>query len=133
MAGVQDVDKLIRDAYAARRLGDVDAVLACFTDQPVFAIAGSTDASPVACRADCSNSLRNALTQLVSAFEFVDQDIRSILVDGDKAAVHWHGRIRSSRTGEEADTEVLDLIRVENGKIASFTQFCDTALAARLV
>jgi ketosteroid isomerase-like protein len=132
MAEKQDVDKLIRDTYAARRLGDVDGVLASFSETPMFVVAGSAEASPIACRAECSNSLRSALTQLVNAFEFVEHDIRSILVDGDKAAVHWRGRIRSTRTGEEVETEAVDLIGLRDGKITSFTQFCDTALAARL-
>ena len=36
-------------------------------------------------------------------------------------------------TGQEADTELLDLLRFEDGLIVSFKQFADTALAARLL
>jgi len=35
-------------------------------------------------------------------------------------------------TGEEAVTEMADIVTFENGKIASFLKFCDTALAAKM-
>jgi len=56
-----------------------------------------------------------------------------ILVEGDKAVVHWRGKIRSTVTGEIVDTELVDLFEFKDGRISSFVEFCDTALAARLM
>ena len=41
-----------------------------------------------------------------------------------------HGR---AVTGETVETDLFDLIEIENGRIKSFFEACDTALAARLL
>jgi ketosteroid isomerase-like protein len=80
---------------------------------------------------DCE-SLRSAMAGLVGAFEFKDHQIVSLIVEGQKAAVHTRVRLRAAATGEEVTTEMVDLVEVRDGKIASFLEFCDTALAAKL-
>lgn len=129
----QDVHDLIHGVYAARRAGDVAGVLSHFGEQPTFVMAGAPTASAVALSCDNRADLQTALTHLVGAFEFIEQDIHTILVDGNKAAVHWHGRLRSTKTGEIVDTEIVDVVELRDGKIAAMKQFCDTALAARLI
>jgi ketosteroid isomerase-like protein len=39
----------------------------------------------------------------------------------------------SPRTKETVDTDLFDLVEIENGRIKSFIEFCDTALAARMM
>ena len=53
--------------------------------------------------------------------------------EGDGATVQWRGKFRSSITGETAETDLVDVIRFKEGRISSFIEFCDTALAARLM
>ena len=67
------------------------------------------------------------LSQIVKTFVISDFRIKSMQVDGDKVAVHWHAHMRSTINGEEADTEIVDLIELRDGRIASFLEFCDTA------
>ena len=55
------------------------------------------------------------------------------VIEGSKAAVHWRSKVRSSLTGETVVTELFDLVEFEDGRISSFLQFCDTALAHRLM
>ena len=128
-----NIERTIKDAYAARKRGDVDSIMTMFTDNAHFQLAGAYVASPVAVETMSSGDLKAALSALVATFEWLEQDIQSILVDGDKAAVHWRGKIRSRVTGEVVDTELVDLFELENGRISSFVEFCDTALAARLM
>ncbi len=127
------IERTLRDAYAARKRGDIDSILNLFTDDARFQLAGAYVASPVAVETLGSEQLKSALTLLVSVFEWLEQDIRSILVEGDRAAVHWRGKIRSTVTGEIVDTELVDLVELRDGRISSFIEFCDTALAARLM
>jgi ketosteroid isomerase-like protein len=47
--------------------------------------------------------------------------------------VHWRVKVRSSVTGETADTQLIDIVEVKDGRIVSFVEFCDTALASRLM
>jgi ketosteroid isomerase-like protein len=126
------IETMLRDAYAARVRGDVEAAVRHFADDAVFALAGAKEASPVAMRCTDCESLRSAMAGLVGAFAFKDHQIVSLIVEGQKAAVHTRVRLRAAATGEEVTTEMVDLVEVRDGKIASFLEFCDTALAAKL-
>ena len=128
-----NIERTIKDAYAARKRGDVESIVKMFTENAHFQLAGAYVTSPVAVETTGSGDLKAALTALVATFEWLEQDIQSILVEGDKAAVHWRGKIRSTVTGEIVDTELVDLFEVKDGQISSFVEFCDTALAARLM
>ena len=127
------IEAMLRDAYAARVRGDVDATVRHFADDAVFTLAGAKEASPVAMRCTDCEALRGALGGLVGAFEFKDHQIVSLIVEGQKAAVHARVRVRATATGEEVTTEMVDLVTVRDGKIASFLEFVDTALAAKML
>ena len=105
MSSRQDIDRTLRDAYAARQRGDLDALGGLFAPHARFQMADSS-ASPIAA---------------------------SMLIDGSKAAVQWRAKMRSAVTGETVETDLFDLIEMEEGRIKSFFEFCDTALAARMM
>jgi ketosteroid isomerase-like protein len=96
-------------------------------------MAGARETSPVAVRATDNISFRQVINGLIETFEWLDQEILAMIIDGARAAVHWRGRIRSKVTGEEVVTELVDLLTVAGGKIQTFVEFCDTALAARMM
>jgi ketosteroid isomerase-like protein len=126
------IERIIREGYDARRRGDVEGACRVFADDAQFVLAGAPATSPVAVRSASQNTLRQTLAALVAGFEFLEHEILSVVVEGDKAAVHSRVRLRAQGTGHEAVTETADFVTVRDGKIASFVQFCDTALAARL-
>jgi ketosteroid isomerase-like protein len=89
--------------------------------------------SPVATKVVGADQYRPLLAGMIKTFELLDYTIVCMLIDGDTAAVQWHAKIRSSVTGQTVETDLFDLIEMEDGQIASFLEFCDTALAARLM
>jgi ketosteroid isomerase-like protein len=127
------IESLLQEAYAARKRGDVEAITRTFADNPHFEMAGARQASPIALRCTDRDQFRTLMAGLVKSFEFLDHEILEMIIEGNRAAVHSRSRMRSGITGEEVVTELVDLITVENGKIASFIEFCDTALAARMM
>lgn len=129
----EEIEALVRSAYAARMAGDVDDLMTHFSDGAVFSLAGSAATSPVPMVAGGKAAIRETLRRLVDGFEFKEMRVVSILVDGPQAAVHWHARVRATGSGYEAETDILDLVRVENGSIVSFLQFADTALINRML
>jgi len=133
MTDRSQIEALLRNAYAARKRGDLAAILDAFAENPHFELAGAPQASPVAIRATEGGAFRSLMTGLIKTFEFLDHEIISMIIEGNKAAVHWRSRMRSGVTGDEVVTEIVDLVTVEGGKITSFIEFCDTALAARMV
>ena len=133
MTDRKEVEKLLKDAYAARKRGDVDGICACFAENPAFTMAGARETSPVALQCAEGPTFRTVMSGMIQTFEWLDHQILSMIIDGPKAAVHWRGRIRSALTGEEVVTELVDVVTVADGKIQSFVEFCDTALAAKLM
>jgi ketosteroid isomerase-like protein len=131
MTDRKEIEKLLKDAYAARKRGDVDAICACFAENPDFTMAGARETSPVALRCAEGPTFRTVMSGMVQTFEWLDHEILSLIIDGSKAAVR--GRIRSALTGDEVVTELVDVVTVADGKIQSFVEFCDTALAAKLM
>jgi ketosteroid isomerase-like protein len=95
-------------------------------------MAGS-QASPIAASAEGAEQYRALLAGMIKTFEMLDHQIVTMLIDGSKVAVQWRARIRSAITGETVDTEALDLIEMEGNRIKSLLEFCDTALAARMM
>jgi len=132
MTSREDIERTLRDVYAARQRGDLDAIGRVFAPHARFQMAGS-NASPVAVRVEGAEQYRPLLAGMMKTFEVLDHQIVSMLIDGSKAAVQWHARMRSTVTGETVETDLFDLIEMEDGRIRSFLEFCDTALAARMM
>jgi ketosteroid isomerase-like protein len=126
------IERTLREAYAARKRGDLDALGAVFAPHARFQMAGS-NVSPIARKVVGAEEYRPLLAGMIKTFELLDYTIVRMLIDGDAAAVQWHAKMRSSVTGQTVETDLFDLIEMEDGRIASFLEFCDTALAARLM
>ena len=132
MSSREDIERTLRDAYAARQRGDLDALGGIFAPHARFQMAGS-NVSPVAALAEGAEQYRPLLAGMMKTFEVLDHKIVSLLIDGSKAAVQWRAKMRSAVTGETVETDLFDLIELEGGRIKSFFEFCDTALAARMM
>jgi ketosteroid isomerase-like protein len=124
--------KVIGEGYAARMRGDVDGILAAFTPDAKFTLNAAPPQACVAVDTKGCDGMRAALGELVDAFEFQKLDIVDSVVEGSKAAIRIRFTVRSRATGRTAVTESLDLIEFRDGKVASYTQFFDTAIADRL-
>ncbi len=124
---------LMRQGYAARVRGDVDEILAIFTQDAKFKLNAAPAQANVAHATAGTGGMRNALTHLVSAFEFQTCDIVDAVVEGSKAAIRIRFTVRSRQTDNVAVTESVDLVEFRDGKVVSYTQFFDTAIADRLM
>ncbi len=118
-----DIENLLHGLYAARVRGDLAGVLASFTPGAKFEIAGASNASPISVVALGIDEFRPWLSLMIKSFRLIDHVTLSILIDGDAAAVHWRARIVSKITGATVLTEFVDLVRIENGRIGSYTEF----------
>ena len=129
MSRSEEIKAIIAGLYAARKSGDVDAILRFFDENATFAMSGSKQASGVAMEAKGADEIRVALTNLLNAYDMHEQTILSFLVDDEKAAVHHRSKMTFKRTGEAFDTEMLDLWKLQGDKVVSVIEFVDTALA----
>jgi ketosteroid isomerase-like protein len=120
--GTTQIDRLLRDLYAARLSGDLDGVCRTFAANGRFQIASATEDSPVAIKAAGVEEFRPLLAFMIKTFRLRDLTIRTLNVEGDKATVHWQARVRSRITGATVATEFIDIVEVRDGRIANFNE-----------
>lgn len=117
------MEQLLQELYAARLSGDLERVCRTFTDDARLEIAGASYASSMAIKAAGLGEIRTWLALLIRTFQLSDQAILSMIIDKATAAVHWRAKIRSKITGTTVMTELVDVIQVRDGRIASYTEF----------
>ena len=128
MGNRETVLEPIRQAYAARERGDLDDLVAAFHPEAVFTLVGDRKALDVTGSVQGHRGLREALGGFIATFQFVERQILSELVEGDRAAVHSRLVVRHNPTNETRTTECLDLLKFQDGKIIELIEFADTAL-----
>jgi ketosteroid isomerase-like protein len=117
-----EVERLLRELYAARLAGDLERLCRTFTDDARLTIAGASYAMPLSIRASGIAEIRTWLALLVKTFQLGEQEILSMIVEDASAAVHWRSKIRSKITGVSVLTELVDVICVREGRVASYTE-----------
>jgi ketosteroid isomerase-like protein len=115
-------EKLLQDLYAARLRGDLDGVCRAFAADATIWISGAGSGSPIVMAANGVIEFRALLAILMKTYPLSDQKILSMLIDGPKAAVHWQVKIFSRITGTRVVTELIDMIEIKDGRIASYTE-----------
>jgi ketosteroid isomerase-like protein len=118
-----EIDALMRELYAARVRGDLEGVCRLFTDHAKFEIASASNGNPIAVNSNGTGEFRPLLTLLTRTFRISDQAILSMIIDGQKAAVHWRAEVYSRITGSIVPTEFIDIVEVQTGRISSYLEF----------
>ena len=118
------IEAILDKAYAARRGNDAEAAAACFTEDGCFRAVGGPATKNRAEQA-------MALKAQFEAFVLLSMQVHCRIIDPPRAVVHWRGQFRA-QNGRVGEADILDLIEVRDGRIASLTTFFDTAYAAAL-
>jgi ketosteroid isomerase-like protein len=134
--GRDEVEQVIRGAYAARRAEDVEAALGYFAEDASYRISVSKRLGEYGRTIRGHAELRAAFCQLFATWDWRAFTTEEVIVDETvrpaRAAVYSSGRMRHAPSGREFDFETLDLLSVEGGRITSFVEFFDTDMLAQL-
>jgi ketosteroid isomerase-like protein len=117
-----DFERLLSELYAARAAGALEPLAALFGPDAVFKISGSSDGKPIALSARGTDEVRSWLAVLVKTFRLTRHEILSMVIDGERAAVHWRASIHSRITGASVPTELVDLVEIRDGRIGSYVE-----------
>jgi ketosteroid isomerase-like protein len=128
-----ETEKAVRDVYSARLSNDLGRVRSYFLPDSCLVISGAPEASAVALKVAGRPNIDEVLTLLLQQWEWLEQDILRILIDGEHAAVQYQLKVRFKPTGDIVQTTICDLLTFQSGKLREVVQFVDTALAARLM
>jgi len=123
MSNRSRIEQLLHQLYAARVDGKLEPLCALFSENAQFRIAGTSDGKPIAISARGMREIRPWLSTLVKTFRLSEHEIVSLVIDADRAAVHWRAAIHSKITGAVVATEFVDLVSTDQDRILSYTEF----------
>ena len=121
MGSIQ-IDRLLRELYAARSSGDLDRVCRVFAADAKFQIAGASEAGPAGIKASGIREFRPLLAFMIKTFKLGELTIRSMEIQEDKATVRWQADVQSRITGATVPTELIDVVEVRDGKIVNYNE-----------
>jgi ketosteroid isomerase-like protein len=133
MTDRKTIEAVIDRCYAARQKGDIETLMAAFDPDAVFELAGSKELVAAVGAAQGHPDIRTTTTGLIAAFDFIDRDIISIVIDGERAAVHSRVKIKFVPRDRTFTTDLLDSFHFRDGKIVELVEFADTALIKDLM
>ena len=114
--------------YKARVRGDLEGTVANFADDAVFDFNGQGVGLPnMGTAVRGKPAIRLLMTEFIDAFRMSDWEEVSLVVEGDKAALHWRGTVTFTQNGRSEKFDVFDLLTFRDGKIVYFRQSTDTA------
>lgn len=128
------VVKAVHELYESRLLNEVEPCLSRFSDNVTFQLAGSASASDIASTVSGLGNFRNMLGTLISVWQWRNVAFKSILIDGNEAAIKYDLTTTFTPTNEEITTEIMDHVVFDSQlKAVSIVQFVDTALVQQLI
>ncbi|MBB3543616.1 MULTISPECIES: nuclear transport factor 2 family protein [unclassified Rhizobium] len=131
MTSGADLKDLTRQIFEARHQGDLDVLMSFLGDNCIFRAAGSRYLAPLTEPVVGSAALRATMRHFIDTWDMTALEILDIHVDGNVALVHRRGQMPHGTT--KFDTEVMDKMTFENGKVIECVEFLDTLQAASLL
>jgi ketosteroid isomerase-like protein len=127
------IENTIRSLYAARVKGDLEGTLRDLAEDAVFRFNGrGTGVEALSTPSMGKAAFRPVLQELIKNWRFDDWKQCSLLVDGEKALLHWTARVTYTPTQKSEQLDTFDIITFRDGKIVDFCQCTDTALVLSL-
>ena len=128
-----EIEAHIHQVYDARLKNDASVYLPKFAHDAIVQISGDIGASEIAFKTDSAADLAGVMQKLTDTWKWMSVDFKSVIVDGQSAAVRYQLRTLYVPTNTEIDTHVMDqLVFNEDGKLTEFYEFVDTAFVERL-
>ncbi|MBW9113228.1 nuclear transport factor 2 family protein [Rhizobium cauense] len=131
MTSGADLKEIVRQIFEARAEGDLDQLMSFIGDNCVFRIAGSPELTPLTDPVVGPAALRATMRHFIDTWEMKALEIVDICVEGNVALVHRKGQMRYGTT--HFNTEVMDKMTFDNGKLVECVEFIDTLQAASLL
>lgn len=126
--------KLIESYYRALTSGDRDAVSSLVADDCVWQPPATAPFAPIeggdAVVAELTGDVVRRTFDISKPFNL---DVRSMVVDGDKAVVQQRLTATAKATGAEYDNQYCWVYTCRDGQIVHMEEYADTLLASRVM
>ena len=133
MTSRDEIAKSIRSLYAARVKGDLLGTVKDMAADATFSFNGRGIRHPAMAEACCGkDAITATIKEFIDAWRFEKWEERALLIDGEKAALHWTAHVTCIPTNKAETLDVVDILTFRDGKIVEFHQSTDTALVKSL-
>ncbi|MDH3684127.1 MAG: nuclear transport factor 2 family protein [Acidimicrobiia bacterium] len=130
----EETRKLIDTYYRALTSGDRDTVASLVADDCVWLPPSTADFGPIeggdAVVAELTGDVVKRTFDISKPFNL---DVRSVIVDGDKAVVQQRLTATAKATGAEYDNQYCWVYTCRDGRIVHMEEYADTLLASRVM
>ena len=120
----------IQGAYEALAISDIDLFLSAFTPDARWHLLANGAGLPFTGVHIGQVAIRRLISSIFREFTMRDFFIDDMIVGENSAAVRWSSLSTSIATGRQSQIDVFDHLVLQDGRIASLTQFFDTAAVA---
>jgi ketosteroid isomerase-like protein len=117
---------LVTDLYAAYARGDADRIAELIDDDIDWIIHGPMQIFPFAGHRRGKMAVLEALGALAKDYVLERYEPRSMLVDGDRAAVMSDVAFRQRATGRTLRFHIANFLRFRDGRVVEFREFANT-------
>lgn len=122
---MDELKRLVNDFWAAFNRGDLEGALALMTDDVVFTVSGTT---PFSGRLEGKDRLRAHMTHFGHQLEpGATMQVRELIGEGQVVVCLSDGTMRA-KNGRDYNNSYAFVFRFREGRIASVTEYLDTAL-----
>jgi ketosteroid isomerase-like protein len=123
-------EEVLRAFFALRPLDGQAAIDRYWTPDCELHLIGDPIAIPFARSHVGIDAVKELVRQIDMEFAYLSLDIMNLIVDGDRAAVHWCAAVRHRGTGMRGFIESFDHVFMRGARIHKATEFFDTAQTA---
>jgi ketosteroid isomerase-like protein len=117
---------LVTDLYAAYARGDAERIAELIDDDIDWIIHGPMQIFPFAGHRRGKMAVLEALGALAKDYVLERYEPRSMLVDGDRAAVMSDVAFKQRATGRTLRFHIANFLRFRDGRVVEFREFANT-------
>jgi ketosteroid isomerase-like protein len=117
---------LVTDLYAAYARGDAERIAELIDDDIDWIIHGPMQIFPFAGHRRGKMAVLEALGALAKDYMLERYEPRSMLVDGDRAAVRSDVAFKQRATGRTLRFHIANFLRFRDGRVVEFREFANT-------
>jgi ketosteroid isomerase-like protein len=123
--------RILKAAYQAYSRGNGQAFLDAMHDDVVVEYCAPADIFPFAGPLRGKQAVIRGVGQIAAEYEWLKFNLNHLLVDGDLAVVLTSGRIRHRQTMAEVKVDMVDVVRMRDGRIADVKEYFDSLGVAK--
>lgn len=123
----QENVRVVQEAYAAFKRGDIPSVLDACTDDVDWFLPGLPDIILVAGQRRGREQVGQFFAAINEHQEVQQFDPQEFIAQGDKVVVLGHYQWRIKTTGRPFESDWVHVFTLRDGKIAKFREYYDTA------